>query len=173
MSRQLHRWQKSGILIVSVLLAGILTVSIPTPNFENAGAAKMFLLLVLAVMIKATIEYFLTRQLEKKADAAHDQPTAGFFTEPSGPQFGAELVNLTALDFTPSLLARIPAKLARQYRVLPVAMDSPHRLAVAMADPLDLNAIDSLTHYLNCELEIRTADPQQLDLLIRRLYQET
>ena len=85
-------------------------------------------------------------------------------------KFGAELVDLTKVKFTPELLRCIPADVARKYRVLPV-FERPGCLAIALADLEDLNAIDSLTHILQKpELEIRIAEHQQLDEFIHRLY---
>jgi type IV pilus assembly protein PilB len=85
-------------------------------------------------------------------------------------KFGAEIVDLTQVDFTPELLRCIPADVARKYRVLPVS-DLLGRLSIALADPEDFNTIDSLIHILKKpELEIRIADEQQLDIFLQRLY---
>jgi hypothetical protein len=85
-------------------------------------------------------------------------------------KFGAELVDLTSVNFTPELLRCIPADVARKHRVLPV-FDRPGCLAIALADPSDLQTIDILTHTLQKpELEIRVAESQQLDRFIHRLY---
>ena len=85
-------------------------------------------------------------------------------------KYGAEIVDLTEVDFTPELLRCIPAEVVRKYRVLPV-VDSPERLAIALGQADDLNVIDSLTHILPWpELEIRVATKQQLDIFIQRFY---
>ena len=85
-------------------------------------------------------------------------------------KFGAEIVDLSKVDFTPELLRCIPADVARKYRVLPV-FDLPGRLSIALADPEDFTTIDSLTHILKKpELEIRVAPKQYLDIFIQRLY---
>jgi len=85
-------------------------------------------------------------------------------------RFGAEIVDLTKVDFTPELLRCVPADVARKYRVLPV-FDLPGRLSIALADPDNLSTIDSLTHILKWpELEIRVAPKQQLDIFIQRHY---
>ena len=83
--------------------------------------------------------------------------------------FGAEIINLSQVQFTPELLECLPSEAAHKYRVMPVA-DSPFRLAIAVADPSDLNTIDALTHIVNREMEIRVADKSQLDEFIRRHY---
>jgi Type II secretion system (T2SS), protein E, N-terminal domain len=83
--------------------------------------------------------------------------------------FGAEEVDLRRIEFTAELLGCVPAHIARRYQVLPVS-DSPALLRIAIADPSDLDAIDSLTHLLRRELELCVADESQLAEFIGRLY---
>ena len=83
--------------------------------------------------------------------------------------FGAEKVDLRNVLFTAELLACFPAELARQYRVLPV-FSSPHNLRLALADPSDLGAIDSLHGSLQRDLDLCVAEASQLDEFIERLY---
>ena len=83
--------------------------------------------------------------------------------------FGAEEVDLRKVRFTEELLARVPAHVARRYRVIPV-LDSPNVLRLAIADPSDLDALDALNHLLQRELELCVADESQLQDFIQRLY---
>ena len=84
-------------------------------------------------------------------------------------EFGAEFVDLTTVQFTPRLLRRIPAELARKYRALAVA-DSGRCLAVVVSDPSDLDAVDGLGSALGREIELRVADESQIDSFIAQLY---
>ncbi len=88
---------------------------------------------------------------------------------PRAAHFGAEEVDLSKVVFTPDLLASIPAEFARRYRVLPV-FNSPQSLRLALADPSDLDAVDSLHHLLKRDLELCIAEASQLDEFIARLY---
>ena len=88
---------------------------------------------------------------------------------PRAMYFGAEEVDLGKVAFTPELLACVPAECARRYRVVPV-FSSPGKLRVALADPSDLDTIDSLTQLLRCEVELCVAEVSQLDEFIERLY---
>jgi Type II secretion system (T2SS), protein E, N-terminal domain len=45
---------------------------------------------------------------------------------------------------TPSVIARIPAEIAGEFRVIPMAIDREQNLTVAMADPSDTHAIDEI-----------------------------
>lgn len=84
--------------------------------------------------------------------------------------FGAEEVDLRNVRFTAELLACVPAHVARRYQVIPV-FDSPSVLRLAIADPSDLDALDSLNHLLQRELELCVAEDSQLVEFIARLYE--
>jgi hypothetical protein len=88
---------------------------------------------------------------------------------PRAAHFGAEEVDLRKVAFTPELLACVPAEYARRFRVLPV-FSSPGTLRLALADPSDLDAIDSLHHLLHRDLELCVAEASQLAEFIERLY---
>ena len=83
--------------------------------------------------------------------------------------FGADEVDLRSVAFTAELLACVPAESARRYRVLPI-FSSRTKLRLALADPSDLDAIDSLHHLLRRDLELCVAEASQLDEFIERLY---
>jgi len=80
-----------------------------------------------------------------------------------------ERVDLSTVNFTPELLRNLPRHLAWKYRALPIS-ESADSLGLAVADPRDLDVMDSLTYLLKRNLEFRSADEQQLDTFIRRLY---
>ncbi len=88
---------------------------------------------------------------------------------PRAAHYGADEVDLRNVQFTPELLACVPAASARRYRVLPIS-SSPDKLRLALADPSDLDAIDSLHHLLHRDLELCVAEEGQLNEFIERLY---
>jgi type IV pilus assembly protein PilB len=87
--------------------------------------------------------------------------------------FRTETVDLRSVQFTPDLLRCVPADIARRYRVLPIAEDTPISLIIAVADPSDLDAIDGIHFALRRHVGLRVADPRQLDEFIERLYGES
>lgn len=90
---------------------------------------------------------------------------------PRAVHFGAEEVDLKDVLFIRDLLACIPAALARRYRVLPISI-SGDKLLLALSDPSDLDAIDSVQHALQRDVELCVAEARQLDEFIQRLYGE-
>jgi hypothetical protein len=82
--------------------------------------------------------------------------------------FGDE-VDLAKVDFTPELLRCVPRNVARKYRALPVS-HTADCLRLAVAPPLDLDVVDSLTHLLKRPLEFCAAGERELEVFLERLY---
>jgi hypothetical protein len=83
--------------------------------------------------------------------------------------FGAMEIDLKDVDFTPELLGLVPAEYALKLRVLPISA-RPGFIVVAVDDPSDLDAIDSLQEALGREVELCVAHTDQLNEFIARLY---
>ncbi len=58
-------------------------------------------------------------------------------------QTGVPRMDLRHVEVTLQALERIPKRLAEQMNILPVSLKEPKSLILAMADPSDLNAVDS------------------------------
>ncbi len=93
----------------------------------------------------------------------------GDVTQAKAAQFGAEVVQLASMSIPDDVLSAIPRNIAKKYRVIPV-FRTEGKVAVAIADPSDLNAIDSLTHLLNAEIEPRVASETDIDAALSRYY---
>ncbi|PYJ04549.1 MAG: type II secretion system protein E, partial [Verrucomicrobia bacterium] len=64
-------------------------------------------------------------------------------TQAKAAHFGAEVVNLSEVKVADDVISVIPRHIARKYRVIPV-FKHDNTLTVALADPSDLDTIDSL-----------------------------
>jgi general secretion pathway protein E/type IV pilus assembly protein PilB len=93
----------------------------------------------------------------------------GDVTQAKAAQFGAEVVNLASLKVEDDVIAIVPRDIAKKYRVIPV-YKSEGKVAVAIADPSDLNTIDSLTHLLNAEIELRVASEPDIEAALAKYY---
>ncbi len=93
----------------------------------------------------------------------------GDVTQAKAAQFGAEVVHLSGLKIEDDVIAMVPRDIARKYRVIPV-FKAEGKVAVAIADPSDLNTIDSLTHLLNSEIELRVASEQDIESALSKYY---
>ena len=63
----------------------------------------------------------------------------------------------------------IPGEVARRHRILPV-QQTDHGLQVAIGDPLDFEAFDTVPFLLKTEVEFHYADPERVDALLTELY---
>ena len=55
-------WSGPGVLLICIILAGMLTnLVIRTPNTDGGGAGMMFVIIVLAVIFKATFQFCMGR----------------------------------------------------------------------------------------------------------------
>ena len=93
----------------------------------------------------------------------------GDVTQAKAAQFGAEVVQLAGLVIPDEVISAVPRNIAKKYRVIPV-FKSDGKVAVAIADPSDLNAIDSLTHLLNAEIEPRVASEPDIEAALTKYY---
>jgi type IV pilus assembly protein PilB len=84
-------------------------------------------------------------------------------------QFGAEVIQLSGMKIPDDVISIIPRHLAKKYRVVPV-FKSDGKIAVATSDPSDLNTIDTLTHLLNAEIDLRVASEQDIEAALNRYY---
>ena len=90
-------------------------------------------------------------------------------TQAKAAQFGAEVVHLASLKIDDEVISMVPRDIAKKYRVIPV-FKTEGKVAVAIADPSDLNTIDSLTHLLNAEIELRVASEPDIEAALTKYY---
>ncbi len=66
-------------------------------------------------------------------------------------QAGMDIIDLQHLEIPKEVIAMVSPSVAQVYRIVPVSFENG-MLTVAMADPLNVNAIDDLRFMLNCEV---------------------
>ena len=85
---------------------------------------------------------------------------------------GVPRVDPKSLDVPINVLQRIPRRLAEQLNVLPVSIKEPKSLVLAMADPSDLNAIDSARFASGMNIEPVVAAYTALKVVIPEQYRK-
>ncbi len=87
-------------------------------------------------------------------------------------QLGYENVDLTNVAIAPEILNLVNPSVLKKNRVLPVefAKDNMNILRVAMADPMDMDALDDISIITGCQVEPMLATPRNIMLAIDRLY---
>jgi hypothetical protein len=87
-------------------------------------------------------------------------------------QTGVPRLDLRSLDVPAEVLKRIPRRLADQLHVLPISIKEPKSLVLAMADPSDLNAIDSARFASGLNIEPVVVSCSSLKLAIPEQYRK-
>jgi type IV pilus assembly protein PilB len=78
-------------------------------------------------------------------------------------------IDLSAMVIPPEIIRQIRAEDARRFKVIPVAL-SETGLVVAVSDPLDIDAIDSLRFLLQCELDLVCSSPEKVREALIKYY---
>jgi len=107
------------------------------------------------------VDMMLTNKLIRPADV----------TQAKAAHFGAEVVNLGELKIADDAISAIPRHIARKYRVVPVYKHDSS-LTVALADPSDLDTIDSLTHLLHMDITLQVASEADIEGALGKYYTE-
>ncbi|MBI3615501.1 MAG: Flp pilus assembly complex ATPase component TadA [Candidatus Omnitrophica bacterium] len=78
-------------------------------------------------------------------------------------------INLARYQIDPALSKLVPERMARQYRLVPVSKMS-NCLSVAMADPLNVLALDDLTTLTSLQVTPVIASEEDVNAAIQQLY---
>lgn len=87
-------------------------------------------------------------------------------------QTGVPRADLRNINVDPVALKRVPRRLAEQLTILPMAFKEPKTLVLAMADPSDLNAIDSARFASGLTIEPVVASHSALRNAIAEQYRK-
>ncbi len=84
-------------------------------------------------------------------------------------KLGIPRVHLHGFDLPAQMLSRVPADLAIQYNVVPLA-EINGKLVVAMENPLDQDVISALRFNTNSNIDAVIADSDDIRLLLQKFY---
>ncbi len=87
-------------------------------------------------------------------------------------QLGVEMVNPVTMNIPDDILSLLNGNILRKHMVMPFAFapNNPNVLRVAMADPMDMVAIDDLAMVTNLEIEPYIANTHDIMMCIDRHY---
>jgi type IV pilus assembly protein PilB len=88
-----------------------------------------------------------------------------------GAQRGMEVVHLDELELPSDVTDKVPATLAKSFKVVPIKWDGAAKiLTVAMANPHDINILDDLRYTLHCEVVGAVASEEAVDRALQKYY---
>ncbi len=105
------------------------------------------------------LDLLLTRKIVSPSDVAQAKAS----------HLGYEFVTLSNLRLPDDVIAAVPRHVAKRYRAIPVAKNN-NAITVALADPSDLDTIDSLQRMINAEIEWRVATPEDIEAALNKYY---
>jgi general secretion pathway protein E/type IV pilus assembly protein PilB len=108
---------------------------------------------------KGLVDLLLERNLVRPADVAAARAA----------HFGAEFVRLSDMKIDDEVIAAIPRHIAKRYRVIPVYKRGNH-LTIALADPSDIETLDTLQHLLKAELTVNVATEEDIEAALKKYY---
>lgn len=86
--------------------------------------------------------------------------------------YNVPFVDLTATPVDPGALALLPQEIALRFKAFPISMDKASKeLGVAMADPLNLTAIEFIEQRTGMHVRPKAADPVAIDEFITTRYE--
>ena len=85
-------------------------------------------------------------------------------------EFNMETVNLADVRVSAEALEVVPFELANRYKVIPLEVDDSEA-ELAVFDPLDMDAIDSISHVIKRSITCRVAPLEEIDKAIHQYYE--
>ena len=85
-------------------------------------------------------------------------------------EFNMETVNLADVRVSAEALEVVPFELANRYKVMPLEVDDSE-VELAVFDPLDMDAIDSISHVIKRSINCRVAPLEEIDKAIHQYYE--
>ena len=82
---------------------------------------------------------------------------------------GIPFIRLAEVAFDPSITETVSEEIAKRYRVIPV-QDEGGSLTIAIADPLDFEALDTLPHAIGRELNLVCVTQQDIQDHLKQFY---
>ncbi|MBU4200453.1 MAG: Flp pilus assembly complex ATPase component TadA [Verrucomicrobia bacterium] len=84
-------------------------------------------------------------------------------------QLGMDVIVLADQEIPPEVIKQVPAAIARRYKVVPV-FSNDNTLTVALADPLDIETLDSLRYILKRNVEGVVASDEEISIALDHHY---
>lgn len=87
-------------------------------------------------------------------------------------QLGYKFININGLQIPEKIVKLIKSDIVKKYTAIPLGVDekNPNVLFVAMADPMDINAIDDFAIITNMQIVPVVSTPRQIRLQIDKYY---
>ncbi|MCK9225334.1 MAG: type IV-A pilus assembly ATPase PilB [Candidatus Muirbacterium halophilum] len=132
------------------------------------------LLVELGYINDEQVKQALDNQKETKKRLGQVVIDLGFVTENDilkvlSDQLGVPVINLNEYDISADVIKLIPVQIAKKHTLIPLFKDS-NRLTIAMADPLDVFAIDQIQYKTNLKVDIVISSKAEIEGAQKQYY---
>ncbi|UCF16374.1 MAG: hypothetical protein JSW59_02745, partial [Phycisphaerales bacterium] len=87
-------------------------------------------------------------------------------------QRGMEYVNLEGIDIPPEVIEKVPAQMAKSYRIVPVEYNKGrNELTIALDNPENFRATDDLSTLMGFAVSAKITDPDALEKALTKYYE--
>jgi type IV pilus assembly protein PilB len=86
-------------------------------------------------------------------------------------QYGFPYLPLTNYEINSEIAALIPARVARQYMLIPIDKIG-NNLTIAMSNPLNVQAVEDIELLSGCNIQIFVSTSSDIKLAIQKCYKE-
>ena len=149
----------------------------PVPISQDGNAGTLVDVLVSIGAIDATrAQQIKLAEIQSGASQEEIIRSSAMVSEDRLVQAKAQLYNIPYIDLTtvpvaPAALSALPPEVAERFKVFPVGIDRKDKsLILAMADPLDLSAIEFIEQKTGFHIKPRAALPSQIDDFVQNRY---
>lgn len=149
------------------------------PGLSSTSTTLVDVLAAQGKLTPAQVDDIVLEQIRSGKTADKVLESGNFVDERSLAQAKSELYQVPWLDLnttgaSPEALALLSDTIARQYQVLPFAVDKSNRvLKVVMADPLDLEAVEFIRQKTGFNVESFMATPSEVSKAIDERYAQS
>lgn len=84
-------------------------------------------------------------------------------------QYGIQAVSLDEVSLPPDLIKMVPYSLCEKHLLVPLSIDK-NRVAIAIADPTNVTAVDDVRFLLNMEVDVYLSTESGIKRLMERAY---
>lgn len=148
-----------------------------TPTLQNGEIGTLADVLVSIGALDATrAQQVKLAEIQSGSTQEEIIRKSGMVSEDRLVQAKAQLYNIPYIDLTsfpvaPAALSALPPEVAERFKVFPVSVDRKDKsLVLAMADPLDLSAIEFIEQKTGFHVKPRAALPSQIEDYIQTRY---
>ena len=150
----------------------------PNPTDTNIGTLAD-VLVTLGFLDKARAEQVKLAEVQSGSSQEDIIRKGNLVSEGKLIQAKSQLYNISYLDLRstpadPAALSSLPAEVAERFKVFPVSIEPKTKvLTLAMADPLDLSAIEFIEQKTGLNVKPVAADPSVIDEFVQTRYTGT